>query len=180
MVDSPDPRLSDQEIGGLDFRIARPDNDAFLAEMVIAACFPPWSSPSVEQARAFPHAARWLSPPPGSGDVIVVGCLGNRPIGAAIGLCFNNLVPCWGVIAADIPELAIAITAPERGRGYGRAILDYWLQCLLLRGHRSASLTVGVINSAGLRLYARCGFAEVERDARRVLMRWDAPESIAG
>ena len=29
-------------------------------------------------------------------------------------------------------------------------------------------------------LYAGNGFAEVERDERRVLMRWDAPELITG
>ena len=180
MDHSPDPRSNDREIGGLNFRVARLGDDAFLAEMVIAACFPPWSAPSVEQARAFPQAARWLSPPPGSGDVVVVGCLEDRPVGAAIGRCFSNPQPSWGVITPDIPELAMAITAPERGRGYGGAILKHWLQCLLLRGHRSASLTVGVINHAGLRLYAGCGFAEVGRDEGRVLMRWDAPESTTG
>jgi GNAT superfamily N-acetyltransferase len=153
-------------------RRCRAEDLAFVEEMIVAACFPPVRAlPTVDEARQFPHAARWLGPPISASDIAVVAeAEGIGPIAAAVGRRFEKAEPSWGVISPDVPELALAVASEHRGKRVGEALLRGWLDELRASGFTSASLTVSLHNEHALRLYARCGFREVMRDERRVLM----------
>jgi GNAT superfamily N-acetyltransferase len=156
----------------------RAEDLAFVEDMIVAACFPPTRAlPTVDEARRFPHAVRWFDPPIGVSDIAVVAdAEGIGPIAAAVGRRFEKADPSWGVVSADVPELALAVASEHRGKRVGEALLRGWLDELRTRGFTSASLTVSVHNEHALRLYARCGFREVTRDERRVRMSLSVPE----
>ncbi len=161
----------------LDLEFHRPESRdvSFVNEMLVAACFPPGRPlPTVDAALACSHAARWLRPVVGSGDVAVVAVRSGRPVGAAVGRCFRDADPSWGVVAADVPELAMAVVPEERGQGVGRSLLKAWLGALSTAGFSGGSLTVSQANPLALHLYEQAGFREVARDERRVVMRWNA------
>jgi ribosomal protein S18 acetylase RimI-like enzyme len=70
--------------------------------------------------------------------------------------------PGYGFVAADVPEITIAIRAAHRGRGLGGALLDAVLTQARERGLRAVSLSVEDGNRAR-RLYERAGFVVVGR-----------------
>lgn len=156
----------------LELRPPRPPERGFVDELLVAACFPPARpAPTPAEALAWPHSARWLRPPVGPADVAVVAVLEGRPVGAAVGRCFAAADASWGVIAPDVPELAMAIVPDQRGRGVGETLLRAWIGAAAAAGHRACSLTVSLANPAAWRLYQRAGFRAVERDERRMVMR---------
>lgn len=156
----------------------RAEDSAFVEDMILSACFPPTRArPTVDEARLFPHAARWLAPPIGTSDIAVVAeAEGIGPIAAAVGRRFEKADPSWGVVSPDVPELALAVASEHRGKRVGEALLRAWLEELRASGFTSASLTVSLHNEHASRLYARGGFREVMRDERRVLMSLPVPE----
>jgi GNAT superfamily N-acetyltransferase len=107
----------------LDLEFLRPESRdvSFVNEMLVAACFPPGRPlPTVDAALAHSHAVRWLRPLVGAADVAVLALRNGRRVGAAVGRCFPDADPSWGVVAADVPELAMAVVPEERGRGVGQ------------------------------------------------------------
>lgn len=78
-------------------------------------------------------------------------------IGSAIGAAWCRTLPAddpgYGFVAADVPELGMAVVAPWRGRGVGTRLLDE-----LLGRHPVMSLSVDDENAATERLYERVGF----------------------
>ena len=68
----------------------------------------------------------------------------------------------YGWVAADIPELAIAVLPAYQGQGIGGALLDVLLTLARLSGVRAVSLAVEDGNGAA-HLYRSRGFAPVGR-----------------
>jgi ribosomal protein S18 acetylase RimI-like enzyme len=66
----------------------------------------------------------------------------------------------YGFVATDVPELSIGVTADERGRGVGTALLEELLAQARATGHPAVSLSVETDNPA-VRLYERLGFVRV-------------------
>lgn len=141
----------------------RPEDLAFVEQMLVAACFPPTHPlPTVDEARKHPHASRWLDPSTSAADIAVIAELdGTGPVGAAVGRQF---------FGCAVPELAVAVETGHRQRGVGEALVRAWLEELRVREVVSAFLTVSVHNEPAARLYERCGFRETHRDERRVRM----------
>ncbi|HWM45500.1 MAG TPA: ribosomal protein S18-alanine N-acetyltransferase [Xanthobacteraceae bacterium] len=67
--------------------------------------------------------------------------------------------------AGEAEILSVAVSAPHRGRGLARRLLDLHLRRLAGLGCRTVFLEVDEENKAALRLYHRAGFREVGRRA---------------
>ena len=96
------------------------------------------------------------------GDAGVIG-EDDRPVGAAWLRLFPSDDPGYGFVAADVPELSIAVASESRGRGVGGRLLDALVDVARDEGHRAVSLSVEPDNPAR-RLYQRAGFVRVADD----------------
>lgn len=77
----------------------------------------------------------------------------------------------YGFVAADIPELSIAVLPGQRGQGLGTRLLEAALAAARVRW-RGVSLSVAPDNPA-LRLYQRFGFRVVGGHAGALIMQVD-------
>ena len=75
----------------------------------------------------------------------------------------------YGWVAADIPELAIAVLPDHQGEGIGTALLDVLLSLARMSGVEAVSLAVEDGNGAK-NLYTGRGFATVGRNGDSDLM----------
>ena len=135
----------------------------FLRAMIYEAAT--WRTevrPPVEIVLADPHVARYVSGWGRHGDAGVIG-EDDRPVGAAWFRVFPVDEPGYGFVAADVPELSIAVASESRGRGVGGRLLDALVDVARDEGHRAVSLSVEPDNPAR-RLYERAGFVRVADD----------------
>lgn len=93
----------------------------------------------------------------------------DRGIGAAWIRMFTEDAPAYGFVSPDVPELAIGIAKPWRGRGIGRRLLREVVEVARRAGHGRLSLSVDVDNPA-VRLYTSEGFAVAETRPTAVTM----------
>ncbi|HEY0226804.1 MAG TPA: GNAT family N-acetyltransferase, partial [Mycobacterium sp.] len=147
-------------------RAARADEDdeRFLWEMLIEAMSWRPGSPrlTVADARANPHIARYVQGWGRSGDAGTIAELIGRPVGAAWWRFFTADDHGYGFIAAEAPEVSIAVADEHRGRGVGTALLTALVARAGEQGLSALSLSVEFENPA-LRLYERLGFTTVRR-----------------
>lgn len=101
-------------------------------------------------------------------DCCLVAEVGGRVVGAAWSRCLHG----FGWVGEGIPELAVALLPPYRGRGIGTQLLRAMLDELRGRGFDGVSLSVQQANPA-VRLYRRLGFRVVEAAAGEYVMRCD-------
>ena len=136
----------------------------FLREMSYeAATWRPEEHAPLESVLADPHVVRYLSDWGRPGDAGVIGEEQGRPLGAAWFRLFPADEPGYGFVAADVPELAIAVAVGARGRGIGTQLLVALVDRARESGHRAVSLSVEPENPAR-RLYERAGFVRVADD----------------
>ncbi|WP_328393747.1 GNAT family N-acetyltransferase [Nocardia sp. NBC_00416] len=112
-----------------------------------------------DDIRSVPKLARYVENWGRSGDLGVIGEIGQRSAGAAWLRRFPPEDAGDTYIDADIPELAIAVDSTARGTGLGTALLTR----LLAEAARSCSgvcLNVRTDNPAH-RLYRRLGFVDI-------------------
>ena len=99
------------------------------------------------------------------GDCCMVAEIGGQVAGAAWSRCLHG----FGWVGEGIPELAVALFSPYRGRGIGTRLLQAMLNELRRRGFAGVSLSVQRDNPAA-RLYVRLGFRVFEeRDGEWVM-----------
>jgi GNAT superfamily N-acetyltransferase len=105
-------------------RTARPDDSAFLGDMLVEAVnWSPEQNLGRDQIFSTPELAHYVTGWPRQGDLGVVAETDARPVGAAWLRFFGPDDPGYGFVAADVPELSIGVAKPWRGRGIGRALL---------------------------------------------------------
>ncbi len=149
-----------------------PGHQDFLWEMLYLAIYlPPGHTPYpraiLEEPRIAAYAQDWgragdmgrVAREPGT----------DRPLGAAWLRLFPAQAPGYGFVAADTPELSMAVMPDCRGRGIGRQLLRELLQAAQSR-YPAVSLSVVAENPA-LRLYQSFGFKTLCRDGDSVTMR---------
>ncbi len=143
-------------------RPATPDDFPFLATMLgeSAVWRPDKPSPSGDEVLADPRYARYLAGWPREGDFGLVA-FQDGPVGAAWYRLFTEANPGLGFVAADVPELAIAVVASWRHQGIGRKLLVDLIAASLDEGHPALSLSVREANPAR-GLYESVGFVCVE------------------
>jgi len=92
-----------------------------------------------------------------SGDLGVVADQNGQVVGAA----WTRIIPAYGHIDNDTPELAISILPEFRGYGIGTKLMKKLFAVLREHGYRQTSLSVQKDNPA-VRLYKRLGYKITE------------------
>jgi ribosomal protein S18 acetylase RimI-like enzyme len=99
----------------------------------------------------------------------------GSPIGAAWFRLFDARDHGFGFVAADIPELTVAVRREARGRGVGSALLEALIVSARAAHVGALSLSVEEDNPAR-RLYERFGFVSAARVGNALTMRLDLGE----
>ena len=143
----------------------------FLVEMLLeAANWDPERPPlGAAQAMAVPELAHYVEGWPRPTDFGVVAESEGRRIGAAWCRHFTGADPGYGFVAADVPEVSVAVVADHRGQGLGTLLLDELHARARQRDTRALSLSVERANPA-MRLYERLGYRTVTEDTNASTM----------
>jgi ribosomal protein S18 acetylase RimI-like enzyme len=156
------------------FRLSTDADPDFLGEMLYEAVY--WRDdgaeerPPLDELLARPENALYLESWGRPTDAaIVVLDRNNEPIGAAWYRRFRADAPGFGYVAADVPELAIAVYPEFRGRRLGSLMLGALIAHARAHDERGLSLSV-VADNPALRLYRRHGFEEHTRDGDHITM----------
>ena len=78
--------------------------------------------------------------------------------GTAVGAAWTRIIPAYGHIDNNTPELAISILPRFRGQGIGTKLLTRLFALLRERGYAQTSLAVQKANPA-VRFYKRAGYS---------------------
>jgi GNAT superfamily N-acetyltransferase len=132
-------------------RAGEPSDAAFIVEMArLASVLEDLPLPPADD----PALVRGLPPTPDTA-VLALDHAG-RPVGAA----WWHFRECPLVVTPDgaqVPELVVAVTPEDRGRGVGRSLLDALIARAAEHGYDRLALNVHIRNPAA-RLYSRMGF----------------------
>jgi GNAT superfamily N-acetyltransferase len=147
------------------------DTDVLTAMLVEAVNWnPDRPRREADDVLADPALARYVVgwPRPGDLGVIAVDPL-DRPIGACWLRSFSSDEPGYGFVAADVPEIGLAVSPAWRRRGVGRALLRELVEIARRTGIRRLSLAVESGNRAR-ELYLSEGFVVHAADGEGVKM----------
>ena len=81
--------------------------------------------------------------------------------GIIIGAAWTRIIPAYGHIDLDTPELAISVLPDERSKGVGTMLMSLLFDLLRERGYKRTSLSVQQNNPA-VRFYERLGYEITE------------------
>jgi len=77
--------------------------------------------------------------------------------GKIIGMAWTRIIPAYGHIDENTPELAISVLAEYRGQGIGTLLMNRLFELLREQGYKRTSLSVQQNNPA-VRFYERLGY----------------------
>jgi [ribosomal protein S18]-alanine N-acetyltransferase len=149
------------------FRLSSRADPAFLAEMLYEVVY--WRDdgaeerPPLDELLERPELRRYVDNwgRIGDGAIVALDRL-NEPIGAVWYRLFSATEPGFGFVAADVPELAMAVYPECRGQRVGSLLLGTLVSRARAAGSPSISVSIAVENPAR-RLFARQGFEVVPR-----------------
>jgi len=75
----------------------------------------------------------------------------------------------YGHVEKDVPEFAISLYKPYRGKGIGTKLMEEMLQLLRRKGYKKASLAVQKENYA-YKMYQKVGFYVIDQNAEEYIM----------
>jgi ribosomal protein S18 acetylase RimI-like enzyme len=117
-----------------------------------------------ERVLADDHLARYVEGWLRAGDAGVVAVDDDgAPLGAAWLRLLTAERPGYGFVAADVPELSMAVLDGGRGSGAGSELLDGCVRLAREAGNRAVSLSVEDGNDRARGMYERRGFVPVGR-----------------
>ncbi len=119
--------------------VARPPLSRFREEPAFASIFDAWGRP---------------------GDRALIATSDDLRLGAAWFRLWTPELHSYGFVAADTPEIGMAVAATHRSRGVGRALLRALIETARADGHPALSLSVSPENPAR-GLYESEGFRKV-------------------
>ena len=82
--------------------------------------------------------------------------------GQLIGAAWTRIIPAYGHIDEQTPELAISVLPEWHGKAIGSKLMKHLFELLRTRGYRQTSLSVQKENPA-VRFYERLGYEIVDR-----------------
>jgi len=103
------------------------------------------------------------------GDAGVVAEVAGQGVGAAWYRLLPADDPGYGFVAADIPEITLAVASQARGRGIGTALMQRLLDRAVADRFAALSLSVEPDNAA-MRLYLALGFERVGESGASVTL----------
>ncbi len=144
------------------YRSGRPSDERLLRTFLGHAIFvPPGEARPDASVVDAPDLRRYWEGWGRPADVAVVAEVEGSPVGAAWVRRNAEENPGYGFVAADVPEMTIAVLPGVRGRGIGTRLLSRILARVRRNGERAVSLSVDRRNRA-VQLYERHGFVRVE------------------
>jgi len=153
-------------------RLFKPEDQAFLYEMLYQAIFvPEGSEPPPHDVIYLPELSKYVAEfGQQAGDLAYIAVDHNtqQPVGAAWLRLFTGDHKGYGYVDDQTPELSIAIAPGQRGRGIGQALMAQLL-ATAQEQYPAVSLNVWTENPA-FQLYQRLGFAVVAEDGPTVTM----------
>ena len=96
-------------------------------------------------------------------------CLVAEHDSVIVGAAWTRIIPAYGHIDDQTPELAISILPEYRGQGVGAELLSRLFDVLKERGYKQTSLSVQKTNPA-FRLYQRIGYVIVDENEEDYIM----------
>jgi GNAT superfamily N-acetyltransferase len=138
-----------------------------LAEFLYHAIFvPPGKEPLPRDVINKPEIAVYINNfGDDKSDCGVVAELDGKIVGAA----WTRIIPAYGHIDGETPELAMSVLPEHRNKGIGTKMLKKLFEALAERGYKQASLSVQKENPA-LRLYERMGYKTVRENDEDFIM----------
>ncbi len=109
------------------------------------------------------------------GDMGVVAEVEGRIVGAA----WERIIPAFGHVDKDTPELAISVLPEYRGRGVGAAMMTRLFELLRESGYKQTSLAVQKRNAA-TSFYQRLGYETVRESEEEFIMIKDLRDARKG
>jgi len=89
--------------------------------------------------------------------------------GKAIGAAWTRIIPAYGHIDDETPELAISVLPEYRNQGIGAELMGKLFELLSQRGYKQTSLAVQKENPA-VNFYLRLGYEIINEKAEEYLM----------
>ena len=99
------------------------------------------------------------------GDIGVVA----KQDGSILGMAWTRIIPAFGHIDNDTPELATSVLPEYRGRGVGTKLMKHLFELLKEQGFTKTSLAVQKANDA-VRFYKRLGYETVNENEEEYIM----------
>lgn len=131
---------------------------SLLEEFLYNAIFvPEGEEPPAREIIRLPEIFVYIDGFGGADDLGVVAEAEGEVVGAA----WTRIIPAYGHIDDDTPELAISMLPGWRGRGVGSLMMERLFALLRERGYRRTSLSVQKDNPA-VRFYQRLGYVIVD------------------
>ena len=89
--------------------------------------------------------------------------------GKAVGAAWTRIIPAYGHIDDETPELAISVLPHYRCKGVGAALMERLFELLSGRGYKQTSLAVQKASPA-VRFYTRLGYEIISEKPEEYLM----------
>lgn len=139
-------------------------DEPFLWEMLYHALYvPAGQEPFPKEIMQQPELAKYVAEWGRAADegYMAIEAVTQAAVGAVWMRLFSEENQGYGYVAADIPELSIAVLPEHRQQGLGSQLLAHLIQQTRGR-YRGLSLSVSAENPA-VRLYKRLGFEPLEQ-----------------
>ena len=138
----------------LDIRELEPADYPLLEDFLYHAIFQPPGEEPLPRALIFePEIYIYIRDFGGGDDCGVIAERDGRAVGAA----WTRIIPAYGHLDDQTPELAISVLPAYRGQGVGTELMRHLFAALKERGYPKTSLSVQKDNPA-VRFYRRLGY----------------------
>ena len=149
-------------------RAITPTDHPLMADFLYHAVFQPPGAEVIPRAVVEePEVSIYIDgfDPARPGDLGAVAELDGKPIGMA----WTRIIPAYGHIDQETPELAISVLPEHRGQGIGAMLMERLFDLLRAAGYPQTSLAVQKENPA-CRFYQRLGYEIVQDKDEEWLM----------
>jgi ribosomal protein S18 acetylase RimI-like enzyme len=147
-------------------RSMKPADYSVLADFLYHAIFQlPGAESLPREVLSKPEIAIYIDGFGGKDDLGVVAEQNGQIVGAA----WTRIIPAFGHVDNDTPELAISVLPEYRRQGIGMKLLKKLFELLAEKGYKQTSLSVQKDNPA-VHLYQRMGYRTVSENDEDYIM----------